>query len=369
MTKFALNNKVLTIMIVLLCSFLGVTRYSDMSRDSMPPFAVRFVNIVTTFPGGSPERVELLVTDKIEKKLQEMPELKSISSESRSGVSVVKIEIKDDYDNLQPIYDDIRRKVQEAEAEFPSGCTWTIKDKDLVDVYGIIYSLTADGFTYRELYDIADDLRDALLKIDQAAKVEIIGDQDERIYIDYDVARFTELGLTTEQIKSKLNKTNIIFPGGEIFIGKEQIIIEPSGDFESIEDLRRLIISDPQEGDIVYLGDIANVYRGYVSPRQSIVRINGEPGISLGINLKPGGNIVELGQQVDEVINYYRTIYPWGIEFTRTASQDFFVDKSVGDFQGNLIQSVHLDDHVFHGGGPEPNYACRPDHGPGDAGG
>lgn len=340
MTKFALDNKILVLMIVALCSFLGVTRYNDMARDSMPPFAIRFVNVITTFPGGSPERVELLVTDKIEKKLQEMPEIDNITSESRSGVSVVKIEIKDDYDDLQPIYDEIRRKVQEAEKEFPDGCSWSIKDKDLVDVYGIIYSMTAEGYSFREMYDIAEDLRDALLKLDEAAKVDIIGDQDERIYIDYDVARFSELGLTTEQIRSKLDKTNIIFPGGEIFIGTEQIIIEPSGDFESVDDLRSLIISDAQAKEIVYLGDVADVYRGYVDPRGSIVRIDGVPGISLGINVKAGGNVVELGKQVDEVINRYREIYPIGVEFIRTASQDQFVDKSVRDFQNNLVQSV-----------------------------
>ncbi len=311
-----------------------------MARDSLPPFKVRSVNIVTSFPGGSPERVELLVTDKIEKKLQEMAELDYIESESRAGVSVVTVEILDSYDDLQPIYDEIRRKVNEVAPGLPDGCTYEIKDKDLVDVYGIIYSLTADGFTYRELYDVADDLRDALLKLDQAAKVEILGDQDERVYIDYDPARFAELGLSTDQIQNVLSKTNIIFPGGEVFIGTEQIIVEPSGDFESVEQIKRVIISDPSSPTIVYLGDVADVTRGYEMPRQSIVRVNGELGISLGINLKPGGNIVELGEQVDEVIDYYETIYPWGIEFTRTASQDVFVDKSVRDFQDNLVQSI-----------------------------
>jgi multidrug efflux pump subunit AcrB len=144
----------------------------------------------------------------------------------------------------------------------------------------------------------------------------------------------------TEQIRAKLDKTNIIFPGGEIFIGTEQIIIEPSGDFESVDDLRNLIISDAQAKEIVYLGDVADVYRGYVDPRGSIVRINGVPGISLGINVKAGGNVVELGKEVDKVINRYREIYPIGVEFIRTASQDQFVDKSVKDFQNNLVQSV-----------------------------
>jgi len=333
------NNNVLTLSIVFVLTFLGISSFNKFPQDSMPPFTVRFANVITTFPGASPERVEMLVTDKIEKQLQQIAELKDIDSESRTGISIISIRIKDEYSDMQPIYDNIRRKVEDIEHELPSGCFVQIKDEDLVDVYGIIYTITADGYTYAETLDIAEDVRDGLIKLPNASKVEIVGEQEELIYIDYDNARFADLGLTQEKLKAILSKTNIIFPGGDMKIGNERIIFEPSGNYESIEDLKNTIVSD-KDKDIILLGDIARVYRGYRKPKESIVRINGVPGISLGVALKKGGNIVELGKEIDELFAYYKSVYPHGVEFTRSASQDLFVEKSVNDFVNNLLQSV-----------------------------
>ena len=340
MTKFAIKNNVLTFMTILVLAFLGIAGFNNMSRDSMPPFTVRFANVVTSFPGASPDRVEMLVTDKIEKQLQQIAEIDNITSESRTGISIVKIRIKNEFDEMQPIYDDIRRKVEEIERELPQGCFVQIKDAELVDVYGIIYSITADGYSFAELHDIAKDVKDALIKLPNSANVNIVGEQYERIYIYYDNAKFAGLGMSQEKVKNILAKTNIIFPGGDIKVGTKRIILEPTGNYESIEDLKQTIISDSKSPHIVRLGDVANVHRGYKEPFESIVRINGTQGVSLGISLKEGGNIVELGDEVDELINFYKTVYPYGIEFTRSASQDIFVDKSVTDFVSNLIQSV-----------------------------
>jgi len=340
MTSFSIKNNVLTLSIVAVLSFLGINGFFNMAQDSMPPFTVRYSNVITTFAGASPERVEMLVTDKIEKQLQQVAELEHVESESRTGISVVKIRIKDQYTDMQPIYDKIRRKVEEIENQLPQGSRVSIQDEDLADIYGIIYSIQGDGYSSAELLDIAEDVRDGLIKLPNAAKVEIVGEQVEQIFIDYDNAKFAELGLTQEMIQSILSRTNIIFPGGDIKIGNERIILEPTGNLETIEDLEKTIVSDTDTRDIIYLGDVADIYRGYKQPSDSFVRINGVDGISLGIALKQGGNIVDLGREVDALISYYEGIYPYGIEFTRSASQDLFVEKSVKDFVSNLIQSV-----------------------------
>lgn len=340
MTAFSIKNSVLTFSIVVVLAVLGVSEFKNMPQDSMPPFTVRYSNVVTSFPGASPERVEMLVTDKIEKQLQQIAELEHVESESRTGISVVNIRIKDQYTDMQPIYDKIRRKVEEIEHELPPGSSVRIQDEDLADVFGIIYSITADGYSPAELYDIAQDVRDGLIKLPNAAKVEIVGEQIEQIFIDYDNAKFAELGLTQEMIKSILSKTNIIFPGGDLKIGNERIILEPTGNYETIDDLEKTIVSDKNSPEIIYLGDVTDIYRGYKEPPESIVKINGAQGISLGVALKQGGNIVELGKEVDALIEYYKGIYPYGVEFTRSASQDHFVEKSVKDFVSNLIQSV-----------------------------
>ena len=340
MTAFSIKNNVLTLSMVVVLVILGISGFQKMPRDSMPPFTVRFSNVVTSFPGASPERVEMLITDKIEKQLQQISELKKVESESRTGISVITIEIKEEYDEMQPIYDKIRRKVEEIQSSLPQGSVVTIQDEDLVDIYGIIYSITADGYTPAELLDIAEDVRDEIMKLPNAAKVSIVGEQVEQIFIDYDNAKFAELGLTQSKIQSILSQTNIIFPGGDMKIGNERIILEPTGNYETLADLKQTIVSGDGSSDIVYLGDVAHIYRGYKSPAESIVKINGVPGVSLGIALKKGGNIVALGHEVDALIRYFETIYPYGIEFTRSASQDHFVDKSVRDFVNNLFQSV-----------------------------
>jgi multidrug efflux pump subunit AcrB len=338
-TAIALKNKWLFLSLLAVVLFSGITTFNDMPRDDMPPFLIRVVNIVSSFPGAGPERVEMLISDRIEKVVQEIPEVDFITSESRTGLSIVTVNIKESEFNLQPIFDRIRRKVESVQAQLPEGVVPNIKD-ELGDVFGILLGLTADGYSYSELKDIADDVRDGLIKLPDAAKVEIVGDQEERIYVEFDNARLAEMRLSKTQIQNVLAGTNIIFPGGDIRIADERVVLEPSGNFKSISDLEKIIIPTSINDEIVFLGDIANVRRGYVDPPASRVRINGEPGVVLGINLKKGGNIVKLGQQVDRQVNIYKEIYPIGVEFLRAASQDQIVDDSVQDFVGNLIQAV-----------------------------
>ncbi|MEN8264418.1 MAG: efflux RND transporter permease subunit [Nitrospirota bacterium] len=338
LTKFAIKNNVLTISIIAVLVILGLSVFNSMPRDDMPPFLIRYVSIVTSFPGAGPERVENLVTDKIEEVVQEIPEIDYITSESRTGISIVNVSIKESEFNLRPIFDDIRRKVEDMEHILPEGTNVVIKD-EMGDVFGIIVGLTADGYSHAEMKEIADDIRDGLIKLPDAAKVEISGEQEERVYIEFDEARLADLGLTKQKLQGLITETNIVFPGGDIKVGDRRIILEPTGSFESVEDLRNIIVSSTG-GEIIRLGDVTNIYRGYIDPRESINKINGRPGLAIAINLKEGGNIIQLGEQVDRRLNEYRAIYPHGVEIERVASQDFKVDKSVKDFINNLVQAV-----------------------------
>ena len=337
-TQFALKNNVLTSSMIIVLIFLGISTFNSLPRNDMPPFLIRNVSIVTTFPGASPERVENLVSDKIEKVVQEVPQVDYVSSESRTGISIVNISIKESEFDLQPIFDRIRRKVEDIENQLPDGTHVKIKD-ELGDVFGIIVGLTADGYSYAEMKDIADDIRDGLIKLPESAKVEISGAQEEKIYIEFDEARLADLGLTKQKMQGLISQTNIVFPGGDIQVGDRRIILEPTGSFESVEDLKKVIISSDR-GAIIRLGDITHIRRGYEDPRQSIIKINGKPGLAIGVNLKKGGNIIQLGEQVNKKLDEYREIYPYGVDIERVASQDVAVDLSVKGFLNNLIQSV-----------------------------
>ncbi len=305
----------------------------------MPPFLIRYVTIVSSFPGAGPERMEMLVSDKIEKVIQEIPEVDYITSESRTGVSVVSVSLKNNVMVLQPVFDRIRRKVEDMQGELPEGVV-PVVDDEVGDVFGLIIGITADGYSYAELKKVADDVRDGLIKMPNAAKVEIVGDQEERIFIDFNDARLAELGLTKQKVQNTLAARNIIFPGGNIKLGKERIFLEPTGNFETVEDIRKTLIPIDGSNELVFLGDVTRIYRGYIDPPNSLVKINGQKGLVLGISLKKGGNIIHLGSQVDEKLNEYREIYPIGVDFIRVAYQDTEVDKSVKDFISNLMQSV-----------------------------
>jgi len=338
LTRFAIKNNRITYSLLVIILFMGILTFTQMPRDDMPPFKIRFATIVCIFPGASPERVEMLVTDKIEKVVQEIPEVNYIESESRTGVSIVVVALKESVTELRPIFDNLRRKVEEIQYQLPAGVVPDIND-ELGETFGIIVGLTGEGFSYAELKDVADEIRDGLIKIPDAAKVEIAGAQEERIFIEYDNATIAKLGLTQQLLMDILSNTNIIFPGGDIIVGNERIILEPTGSFEKLDDLKSVIVS-AENGQMVYLGDITKIRRGYDDPQRAIVRINGEPGMALAISLKKGGNIVSLGEQIDQAIERYQQQYPIGIEILRIASQDIVVQESVMDFISNLVQSV-----------------------------
>ncbi len=338
LTRFAIKNNVLTISILVVLVISGIMVFNNMPRDDMPPFLIRFMSIVTVYPGAGPDRIENLITDPLEKVIQEVAEVDYISSESRTGISIVTIALIDGITELQPIFDRIRRKVEEVETQLPDGTFMQVKD-ELGDVFGIIIGLTADGYSYAEMKEIADDMRDELIKLPNAAKVEISGVQDERIFVEFNDARLAELGITQKRLQDIIGVTNIVIPGGDIQVGDQRLILEPSGNFESLDDLGNIIVSASQ-GKILRLKDVSTITRGYLTPRASIVKFNGREGLAIAVNLIDGGNISHLGKEVDEKLDEFRRTYPHGVELVRAASQDTFVAKSVRDFMVNLAQAV-----------------------------
>ena len=337
-TQFAIKNHILTLTLLVMLVLSGISLFGGMPRDDMPSFLIRNVSIVTSYQGASPERMENLITDKIEKVVQEVAEVDYIKSESRTGISIINVAINESEYILQPIFDRIRRKVEDVKGQLPDGAQVTFKD-ELGDVFGIIIALTAEGFNYSEMKDIADTIRDDLIRLPSVAKVELSGVQDERIYIEFDASRLAESGLTQRKLQDIISATNIIVPGGNITVDGRVIIIEPTGSFESLKDLENIIVI--HSGDaIIRLRDIAKIRRAYIEPRKNIVSINGEPGLAIAVNLIKGGNIIKMGEDVDRKIQEYIKTYPYGIDIKRVASQDLVVAKSVNGFVSNLLQSV-----------------------------
>ncbi len=344
LTGLSLKYNRITILALVVVVILGLMEYKNLSRDSMPPFTVRIARIVTQFPGASPERVESLISDKVEKVLQEIPEVKTVTSISRTGVSIIKVTIKDDVpeSKLQAIWDLARRKIDNIKKDLPEGIYGpNLNDEDIGVVYGIFVGLESDGFEYNELKAFADDLRDDLIALDDAAKVIIGGAVEERIYIEYNDAKLARVGLTAGQLQNIISESNIIIPSGQINLGEERIILESSGNFESLQAIQNLAIPVGRQGETVLLQDLAKVERAYVSPKQSIVRVNGNQSLALYISVKEGANLIELGKDVDKLIKLYNeSKLPLGIKAMRISSQDIAVQQKIDVFIENVFQSI-----------------------------
>ncbi len=360
-TQFAIEKNRVTITALIVIILGGISAYFNMPQDEDPGFTIRTAVVITYFPGASPERVENLVTDKLEKVIQQIPELDYISSESRTGMSIVYVNIKERYKKMRPIWDDLRRKVESATNELPTGIIGPFINDDFGDVFGIVLSITGEGFSEAEMKDIAEDIRDELLHLDEVAKVDIYGAQEERIFVEFNNAQLAELGLSPMHLQAFLEGQNIIIPGGDIEVGHERIVLEPSGNFENLEDIKHTVIRLPRNidmaslrelvsgyidlprgNDVVYLGDLATVKRGYVDPPQTKMRFNGIPALSLAVSLREGGNIITLGEEVKALVERLQNQLFIGIDLHILYFQPWEVSKIIDDFIGNLIQAVLL---------------------------
>ncbi len=342
LTELALERNRVTLAALVALLAAGLLAYQNMPRDYDPGFIVRTATVITHFPGASPERVEQLVTDKIEKAIREIPELDKVRSESKTGVSIINVDLQERYRELRPIWDRLRRKVERVAPDLPAEASTPVVDDEFGDVFGTVLTMTGEGFSYAELKDIADDLRDELLLIDEAAKVEIFGTQDERIFIEFNNARLAELGLSPLQLRQILASRNIVNPGGAISTTHERIAAEPTGSFESVEELAQTLINLPGRRDLIYLRDIAQVRRGYVDPPSSKVRASGVPALALAVSLREGGNILALGGAIERVLERARATNPIGIEFDLIRFQPADVERKVDDFVRNLSQAVGI---------------------------
>ena len=341
LAKFSIERNRITFTVLATIIIMGLVLYQSLSRDSMPPYTVRVATIVSNFPGASPERVEQLVTDKVEKISQELPELKEVTSTSRAGLSVVTVELKDEVkpEKLQAVWDRLRRKLDAIEG-LPSGVEPFLDDDGIGEVFGIAVGLISDGYSYAESKEYIDDIKDDLIKLEFAAKVELGGVQDERVFVEFENSRLKEYGLSASKLQSAISATNILSSGGQVNLDSERIILEPTGNFNSVEDIKNTLIPVGDGSQLVNLGDITTIKKGYIDPPTQIVKVNGKEAISMHVSLKEGANVIQLGEDVNVVMQKWKEKLPVGLEIVRLASLDTYIDVKISDFIVNLIQSI-----------------------------
>ena len=341
-TQFSIEKKRILFTLLFVIFVTGLTTYMNMPRAEDPGFVIKNAVVLTYFPGASPQRIEQLITDKLEKTIQEMPEIDNIISQSKPGLSIIYVNIQEKFRVMRPIWDNLRRKVEAAALELPTGILGPYVNDEFGDVFGTQIAITGEGYSYADLKQIADECRNELLLIREAAKVEITGAQEERVFLDFNNARLAELGISPGQLSQILQTRNIIFPGGEIFTEDEQIVLEPSGNFESVDELKRTLIHLPGRNNLIYLGDIAHVYRGYIDPPAMKVTHNGQQALVLGVSMREGGNIIILGDEVKKKVERFKAVYPIGVEFKIIYNQPYFVQQKIDEFTNSLIQAIAI---------------------------
>ncbi|MEM6928193.1 MAG: efflux RND transporter permease subunit, partial [Myxococcota bacterium] len=264
-TKWAVQFTRVSWMSIVLLVIYGLISYIQLPKAQDPGFTLRIASVTTVFPGASPDRVETLVTSVVEEALQEIPEIVEIKSTSRSGVSIVTLEIDELINDLDPVFTEVQDELDALVTDLPDDAREPELNTDLAEVYGVVYAVTSDGFSHRETVAAAERLKEAVLSADDARSVEIDGEQERQIVLEYDPASLARRRVSPDWLISSIVTANIVSPGGEVRVGTEMLSVEPSGSFVSVDDIRGLVLSLP-DGTLTRLGDLVKVTDTLESP-------------------------------------------------------------------------------------------------------
>ena len=339
-SKWALEHAALTRYLLIVLMLLGAAAYFQLGQDEDPPFTFRAMALRVFWPGATAQQVAEQVTDKLEKTLQEVPYSDKIRSYSKPGEALIIFQVKDSSPpkEMQQVWYTVRKKIGDMRATLPAGVIGPFFNDDFGDVYGSIYALSADGFTYQELKDQADRVRQRLLKVQHVNKVAIFGAQDEKLFIEISQKRLAQMGLDFNQVLAHLGQQNAIESAGAITAPTDYVQVRVGGQFNSVDELRGLPI---RAGSASFkLGDIADIKRAYIDPPQVKVRHQGHEVLALGISMAKGGDIIQMGKALNLTIEQIRAELPAGIELHQFQNQAKVVSGSVNEFVGTLIEAV-----------------------------
>ena len=339
-SNWALKNQALVLYFMLMLVIAGALAYTKLGQSEDPPFTFKVMLVRATWPGASAIEIEKQVTDKIEKKLQEIPEIFYSSSFSRPGIAVVFVVINDDTysDKIPDLWYQVRKKVGDIRHTLPQQLESLTFNDEFSDVYGSMYALTGDGLDAAAIKRYGEKIRTHLLKTPDVAKVEFFGEQDERIFIEISNAKLSSIGLNTSQLVQILQTQNAIVPSGTYESPSERIRIEVSGRYNTLEELRETRVRFNDQD--FRLADVAKISRGFEDPPKSSARYNGNHALLLGVSMKEGGDVIQLGQALDKNIAKIVPQLPIGVELHTVTSQPKIVTASVNDFVQSLIEAL-----------------------------
>lgn len=341
LVKFFLQKKAVTVLLLVLVLAGGLFSYWKMGKLEDAPFTIKQALVLTPYPGASPSEVQSQVTDILEESIQSLGELYYLKTENRAGLSKITVYVKKETraDEMQQLWDKLRRKVGDVQGKLPAGAGTSIVNDDFGDVLGVFYGLTGNGHSYRELEDQAKLIKNDLLKVKDVAKVEIYGVRTPTIDVLVTPSVMARSGITSADIARTFQAQSKMVDAGGIDAGVNRIRVESTGNFYSLDDIRDLTIVS-RTGEHFRLGDIARIEESYQTPVSNMMRINGSPAVGIAVSTIPTGNVVDMAEAVKERVDWFSGNMPAGYELTSIYDQGYESAVANDGFILNLIISV-----------------------------
>ena len=340
LSRWALEHIPLTRYLIAVLLLGGMLAYKNLGQDEDPPFTFRSMVVQAFWPGATSLQMAEQVTDKLEKKLQETPFINEITSYSKPGQTLIILSLRESTPpkEVTQAWYQVRKKIGDIRSTLPSGVQGPVFNDEFGDTYGSIFALSGDGFTYAELKDYADLVRQQLLGVKKVSKVELFGVQDEKINIEFSHKKFAQLGLTIEQIANQITTQNVVEATGVVVTPTDNLQVRVSGALRTVKDLEELELR--ANNTTFRLGDFATIKREYLDPPRDKMRFNGKEVIGLGVSMEKGGNIIQMGKDLEKTVNAMKNKLPVGIELERVSDQPAAVTASVGEFLHTLVEAV-----------------------------
>ncbi len=340
LSEWALNNRALVLFFMVLMALIGFVSYSKLGQSEDPPFTFKVMVVQTYWPGATAKDVSLQVTDRLEKKLMETGEYDKLIAYSRPGESMITFVARDSMPSkdIPDLWYNVRKKVNDVKPSLPVGVQGPFFNDEFGDTFGNIYVLTGTGFDYAVLKEYADRLQLQLQRVSDVAKVELVGLQDEKIWIELSNTKAVSLGLPLSAVQQALEAQNAVVPTGYFETDSDRIQLRVSGQFKSVDDIKNMPIY--VAGRTVRLNDVAEVYRGFSDPAQPRMRFMGENGIGISVAMKKGGDILALGKNLETEFARLQQTLPAGMHLSKVSDQPAAVKESVGEFIKVLAEAV-----------------------------
>ena len=341
--QFFIERRVITLVLTVVMLGAGMSSYQGLSRLEDPEFTIKDALVITSYPGASAAEVEKEVSDRLEKAVQKMGQLKRVVSKSDRGLSTLTVTMKDKYDKttLPQVWDELRRKVADTQRELPPGVGQPLVVDDYGDVYGIFLAFSGDGYSYAEIKDVVDFMRRELLLVEGVGKIDTYGERTEAIYVELSRDRMSQLGIPADVVINELRQKNLVTDSGRVQVGSEFITLNPTGEIKTVKQFGNILISS-QGSDQIYLKDIANVWRGYVEPQNPVILYDSQPAIGLGISTIAGGNVIEMGEALKRRFAELKSEIPIGIEAGLVSVQSDAVNIAIQGFVISLLEAVAI---------------------------